>query len=128
MASSSSALRTGRPARREFVIRLATRNDTPATGPICFALRGSLPMRLLLRAPAPMTPYSGRYTDARDILDSKLLDSIAELCGFLKLEFPRGFAHSALQLVNEFFALRGRQIRIRFGFGRNGHVVALGNG
>ena len=76
------------PARSEFVMRLATRYETPATGPIWRILRGRCPMRLLLRAPAPITPKSARAlpgdSDARDIFYSKQFDSIAYLRGSFK--------------------------------------------
>ena len=69
-------------------------------------------MRLLLKAPAPITPYSAWNPDARDILDPELLDSIAKLRGFLKFKFARGLAHCALQIFDQFFAFGGRQIRV----------------
>ena len=75
---SWSTLRTGYPALSVFAMRLATRNDTAATGPTSRDFAGSLPMSPLAIAPAPNTPnwkpelltwpgpFNGGQASARD--------------------------------------------------------------
>src|SRR4051812_43013525 len=123
---SSSGDRTAIPARSVFAIRLATRNDTPATGPSARAFPGSLPIRLVLTAPAPIRPYSGWNSNTCYILRPEFLDSVPNLRRLLELEFTRRVAHALFQLPDEMLTLLWREILFRLlGLRRHRYVVAF---